>query len=159
MRVCLDRGVLHLLGVCLVASNAACGPVPREELTTQNPYSDLVGAEFRVVANDVVAYGIYGNWPERVVTYVTPIPGPGIGGYEVAFRRQIPKGTTFRIVGVWRISYPFRPVFALSVELHGSDLSVAVPVEIDLSRGNEAGPTLNPNVYEQIHKRGESSVS
>lgn len=131
-----------------VVSVAACGAVPREDMTTRRPYSDLVGAEFRVVASDVNAYGIYGNWPERVVTYVTFIPPPRIRGYEVAFHRQIPKGTTFRIVGVWRISYLFPPVLALRVELRGSDLPVGVPVEIDLSRGNEAGPTLNPNVYQ-----------
>jgi hypothetical protein len=56
---------------------------PAESLTSR-PYSDLIGARYEVIADDLHAYGIQ-SFPEKQLQYVTLIPGVGIGGNEVAF--------------------------------------------------------------------------
>ena len=92
----------RLVCLCLVIAVGACNQGPDEELSSTRPYADLIGTEYRVVADDLNAYGIYGSWPDKTVTRVTLIPGLGIGGREIAFRRHVSKGQTIRILSAWR---------------------------------------------------------
>jgi hypothetical protein len=135
----------------VMAALAACGSGTHEELTSTRPYADLIGAEYRVVADDLKAYGIYGSWPDKTVTAVTLIPGVGIGGREVAFRKEVPKGTLIKILSAWRQPLLFDNGVYYRVAIDHSDLPPGVPVEIELFRGNETlDEHLNPNVYEKI---------
>src|SRR5690348_12073058 len=117
------RGVLlgGLLCSCLVMSLGACDERP-QDVTTIKPYADLVGTEYRVIADNVYAYGIYGDWPKRIVTYSVLIPGVGISGYEVGFRKHVPKGTIVSLVGVWKSWILFERVPFCVVTLRASDL-------------------------------------
>jgi hypothetical protein len=142
------------LGISVIAVLAACGQAPTQELTAKKPYTDLVGAEYRVVADDLYAYGICANWPDdKTLTFTDVIPGVGIGGHYVAFRRRVPLGTIIRIAGVWRRLYLVDgPVIFYVVALDGVDLPKDAPIEVELSRGNGKGTELNPRVYARVAK-------
>jgi hypothetical protein len=138
---------------CIVALSA-CRLGPPQPLT-DTPYRDLIGSEYRVVVNNLHAYGVYnfpGETPEKTLAYATLIPGVGIGGSEIAFRKHIPEGTILRIESAWRQWNPIAPdTVYYVVTLQAPDLLPSVPVQVDLSRGNEGeGVGLNPHVYAKL---------
>jgi hypothetical protein len=137
----------------LLLALAACGTVSRKEISGTKPYADLIGTTYRVVADDLQAYGIYESLNNRIVTYVTLIPGVGIGGPEVAFRQPIPKGSELAILSAWTQTIWFdNPVYYV-VAVPNVDLPRDVPVQIELFRGNEgAGVDLNPRIYSKLPK-------
>jgi hypothetical protein len=140
------------LGISAIAVLAACGQAPTQELTAKKPYADLVGAEYRVVAEDLYAYGIRADWPDdKTLTFTDLIPGVGIGGHYIAFRRRVPPGTIVRIVGVRRRLYFIDgPVIFYVVATDSVDLPKDAPIEVELSRGNGKGTELNPSVYAKV---------
>jgi len=136
-----------------IAALTACRLGPPQPLT-DSPYRDLIGTEYRVAVNDLHAYGVCLEWPcsDKTATYATLIPGVGIGGSEIAFRKHIPEGTTLRIESAWRQWNPIAPdTVYYVVSLQAPGVLPSVPIQLDLSRGNEGeGVGLNPHVYTRL---------
>ena len=143
------------VGACLVVllALAACSEGPPENLTSTKPYADLIGARYEVIADDVHAYGIYESASDKTLARVTLMAGAGIGGPEIAFRRQVPKGRVFTLLSAWRKQLLFEDVIYYRVSVDDSDLPRDIPIEVDLSRGNEGiGTDLNRKVYRRIER-------
>jgi hypothetical protein len=141
-------------GVCfiLIVATISCAERADEELSFTNPYAKIIGAEYRI-AGDVDAYGIYRDLNKRELSYITLIPGVGIGGPEVAFRKRIVKGKTIKILSAWREHKFFYSNIDYLVAIQDADLPGNVPVHLVLSRGNEGvGAELNPSIYEKVTK-------
>ncbi|MBS0184288.1 MAG: hypothetical protein JSS39_18030 [Nitrospira sp.] len=137
----------------VIATSSACIKPAVEELTLTSPYANLIGAEYRVVG-DVVAHGIYKNLNQRVApSYITLVPGVGFSGPEVAFKKPIAKGQHITILSAWRERQLISWDVYYLVTLQNTDLPRDVPVQIELSRGNEGVDAgLNPAVYERLAK-------
>lgn len=121
------------------------------ELTRTSPYAQIVGTEYRIVA-PVDAYGIYGNLDNRkVISYIELIPGVGIAGPEVAFRKRIAKGQKITVLSAWRERKLLYSDVYYVIALQGADLPPDIQVRIDLSRGNEGlDAELNQRIYERL---------
>lgn len=130
---------------------SGCTKPSAVELTLTSPYTQVVGTEYRVIA-EVDAYGIYEDLDNRkVISYITLIPGVGISGPEVAFKKRISKGQKITVLSAWQKRMLLNNYVYYVVALQGADLPHYVPVRIDLIRGNEGvGAELNPRVYERI---------
>jgi hypothetical protein len=123
------------------------------DVSHDRPYRDLLGAKYRIVVDDVRAYGISDGWPsDKTVTHITLIPGIGIGGGEVAFRKPVPKGVVIEVLSAWH-----RPMMVFDnghyylVAVEDADFPPDVPVRIELLRGNEGGgAALNHRVYQKL---------
>jgi hypothetical protein len=123
---------------------AACPPP--QDVTSKEPYADLIGAKYAVVADDLYAYGVYESLYDKRVTWIDLVPAGTIGGPEFAFRRKVPRGTAIRILSAWRI-FP-RRYYVVALE---HEEFPKVPVLLYLDRGNEgAGVDLNPAVYGKL---------
>jgi hypothetical protein len=121
-----------------------------DELTFTSPYSNIIGAEYRIV-EEVNAYGIYKNMDRKEVSVITLIPDVGIAGPEVAFKKQISKGKTIKILSAWRENRFLTSDVYYVVAIKDSDLPPGIQIKIKLSRGNEGvNAGLNPRVYEKI---------
>jgi hypothetical protein len=146
--------IVRIVCVICIAASSACVKLPEEELPSTSPYANIVGAEYRIVG-DVSAYGIYERVDGRkVLSYVTLIPGVGIGGSLVEAKGPIVKGQQIKILSAWRLLLLgfTREVYYL-VTFQDMNLPYDVPVRIDLSRGNEGVDAgLNPGIYERIAK-------
>ena len=146
-----------ILYVMLIVSPSASVKLPVEELPSPSPYAKIIGAEYRIVG-DVSAYGIYERVGDRkVLSYVTLIPGVGIGGSLVESKGPIVKGQHIKILSAWRMHLLgfTRDVYYL-VKFQDADLPHDVPVRIDLSRGNEGVDAgLNPGIYERLRGKDQ----
>lgn len=121
------------------------------ELTRTSPYAQIVGTEYRIVA-PVDAYGIYGNLNNRkVISSIELIPGVGISGPEVAFKKRIAKGQKITVLSAWQERKLLHSNVYYVVDMQDADLPRDIQVRIDLSRGNEGvGAELNQHIYERI---------
>ena len=147
-----SRFALRTVCIILIAASSACVKLSVEELPSTSPYAKIIGAEYRVVA-EVNAYGIYENMDRKVVSYVLLIPGVGIAGPEVAFKRRIAKGQNIKILSAWREHKLLSSDVYYLVTSQDTDLPRDVQVRIELSRGNEGVDAgLNPSVYERLAK-------
>lgn len=127
-----------------------CAKPAMIELTRTSPYAQIVGTEYRIVA-EVDAYGIYEDLDKKVISYIELIPGVGIAGPEVAFRKRIAKGQKITVLSAWRERKLLYSDVYYVIALQGADLPPDIQVRIDLSRGNEGvGAGLNQRVYERI---------
>jgi hypothetical protein len=127
----------------------ACGEAAPEELTATKPYSDLVGREYLVLADDLQAFGLAGGWPDRTVTSITLETGDEFRGHQVAFRRQVPKGKVLRILSAWRQRKPFGGAVYYLVSVAGTDLPPGVPIQVPPAEGNVTAE-LNPALYRRL---------
>lgn len=143
----------RIVCIILIAASSACGKPVVDELTLTSPYAEIIGAEYRVVA-EVIAHGVYENLNQRVApSYITLVPGVGFDGPEVAFRKPIAKGQNIKILSAWREHTLLYNRVYYQVTVQDTDLPHDVPVRIDLSRGNEGVDAgLNPGVYEKLAK-------
>lgn len=149
------RGVVVFL---LVAATIACVKRPAEDLTLAPPYAAFIGAEYRVAA-DLHAYGIYDDLNKKSISHITLIPGIGVAGPEVAFRRLIGKGQVIKIHSAWRERKLLRSDVYYVVSIEGNKLLPDVPIQLELSRGNEGSEGgLNPSVYEALARRASDKV-
>ncbi len=140
-----------------IALAPACLQSPSTQLGPESPYSGQIGTEYRVVG-DVKAYGIYEGADQKKLAFITLIPGVGIGGREVAFKRKVEHGQVIRLLSAWH-----GPVLGGSgvdhlVAAEGTDWAHGdwdrdVPIRVELMRGNEdVGPELNTAIYRRIEK-------
>jgi hypothetical protein len=121
------------------------------DLTDKTPYANRIGTEYEVATDDLYAYGIYGDWPRKIVTHVTLIPGVGFSGYEVAFRKPIQRGHIFRIVHAMRGPSLIPSGVYYVVMIEKADLPPGIPVRVPLGGGNEGvGADLNPAIYTRV---------
>jgi len=116
------------------------------------PYADLIGTQYRVIVDDLYAYGIYESPSDKTkISRVTLIPGVGIAGREVAFRRHVPKGQIIRILSAWRQPLVFDNGVYYLVTVEELNLPRNIPIKVELFRGNEGvGADLNPAVYRKL---------
>jgi len=135
------------LTICSGCANSAA-----VDLTQMSPYTQIVGTEYRVI-EAVDAYGIYEDIDRKVISYIELIPGVGISGPEVAFKRRIDKGQIIKVLSAWRERTSLSGDVYYVVALRDADLPRDIQVRIELSRGNEGvGAELNQRVYERIKR-------
>ncbi|MBK8161875.1 MAG: hypothetical protein IPK65_01605 [Gammaproteobacteria bacterium] len=132
--------------------SSACVENKLDELSYSAPYSSIVGAEFRTTT-DLYAYGVYEDMNRDSVAYITVLPGVGISGPEIAFKRQITKGQKIKILSAWQERGALSGGVFYQVSMHGSGLPQGTQIRIELTRGNEGGNAgLNPQFYENTAK-------
>ena len=120
------------------------------DLTLTSPYTQVVGTQYQTIAA-LDAYGIYQDLDKKVISYIELIPGVGISGPEVAFKKRIAKGQKITILSAWRERKLLHSNVYYVVTLQDEGLPDDIQVRIDLSRGNEGeGVELNPSIYERI---------
>jgi hypothetical protein len=131
-----------------------CARGEQENITSMRPYADVVGVEYEVIVDDLYGYGIYASRDTKAIGWITLIPGVGIGGSEVAFRRHVPKGQVIRILSAWRQPLLFDNDVYYRVAIESPDFPSDVPIKLELFRGNEGeGAELNPRVYRRLRHR------
>jgi len=138
--------------ICLIwlAVFTGCTEPTLVELSLSSQYGQIVGSEYRIIA-PVDAYGIYENLDKRVISYITLIPGVGISGPEVAFKKRIAEGQKIVVLSAWQERKLLHSNVYYVIALQDTDLPRDMQVRIDLSRGNEGvGAELNQRVYEKI---------
>jgi hypothetical protein len=141
-----------LTWMVVVLALGGCEFGPDEELTLKKPYADLIGTTYSVVTDNLYAYGVYESPNTKVITYVDLVP-LRIGGREIAFEREVPKGQIIRILSAWRESVLLGSRLYYLVAIENLNLPPGVPVKLQLSRGNEgAGADLNPAIYKRLQK-------
>jgi hypothetical protein len=146
------RPIIQLIWLILLTVFSGCARVSVVEVTQTSPYAQAVGTEYRVIA-EVDAYGIYENLDKKVISYITLIPGVGIGGPEVAFRKRIAKGQKITLLSAWRERKIIHSDVYYVIALQDADLPHDVQVRIELSRGNEGvNAELNPRIYERVKR-------
>lgn len=76
------------------------GPLPLEDVSAAPEYRPIIGKRF-ATNQDLLAIGVTldRNYKKRV-DLVTLVRHPGFTGPEVVTRKELPKGSTFRIVGI-----------------------------------------------------------
>lgn len=80
---------------------AGCHPVKYVDVSKEEEFQGLIGIELKT-KKELLALGITFDTNYRGgVDYVFVLPEPGISGPEVVFKEVIPKGTDFRITGVF----------------------------------------------------------
>lgn len=142
----------RIICLILIAASSACAARDVDELTFTTPYANIIGTEYRTVA-EVNAYGIYKNLDKKEVSFITLIPGVGIAGPEVAFVRKIAKGQYIKILSAWRKHKLLNDDVYYVVALQDTDSPRDVQIQIELSRGNEGVDAgLNPSIYERLVK-------
>jgi hypothetical protein len=140
--------------LCLVLAFIGCQGTPDQDVTSKTPYAEVVGERYRVVADGLYAYGVFESLNNRTVSFVDLVP-LRIGGPEIAFEQEIPKGQVIRIVSARQRHTAFGRRTYYVVALESSPLRVDVPVHLELSRGNEGvGAELNPALFRRV-KAGE----
>ncbi len=145
-----NRHIRQLACFIGLAVFTGCVEPALDELTLMSPYAHMVGGEYRTLA-EVNAYGIYENLDKKVISYITVIPGVGISGPEVAFKRRIAKGQNIKILSAWREHKVLHSGVYYVVAFQDADLPRDIQVRIELSRGNEGvGAELNQHIYERL---------
>ena len=111
----VGRVVLRVLAsLSIIAAFEACRVGPGKPVSSARPYADYIGAEYRVVADDLSAYGIYGDWPNKTLTYVVLIPGVG-SSYTFKIANDVHKEAaiaTLKGFYFQRVSMPLEPAYA-----------------------------------------------
>ena len=132
IRVCICMCVLAL---------ATCSSGPAKEITSTKPYADLIGSKYRIVADNVYAYGVYDALPNRTAGWVILSPIK-LGGRENVLLRTIPKGQTIRILSAWQHLVLFDTGVYYLVAVENADLPPGVPIRLELIL--ETGALVRP---------------
>ena len=134
----------------LAAGLCGCGEEHRVDVSQKDEFRRLVGMQYEVTGS-VDAYGIR-SYSRPEVVYVTLIPLPGISGPEVGYRIPLKLGSKVTIRKVIETNRAFDPNMSYEVLLEGTQLPTAVPVRIDLFRGNQGDSPmeLNPKLYRSL---------
>jgi hypothetical protein len=134
----------------LAVMSAGCGPAEATDVTGQQPYAKFIGREYRII-REVDAYGIKMDPRDEQPAVILLMPRPGIAGWEVAFRKPLEKGQTFRIRGAKHRFMVFDDGTEYVVDLKDPTLAEGLEVRIAMLGGNEGGGgELNPEVYERL---------
>lgn len=138
-----------LLLLTMLALAGCDGDARHDDVSAESRSREAIGARYEVVGA-LDAYGIRRN-SAAPVDYVTLIPRPGIAGSEVGFEVPVRPGSTVTVRKVHRTTRLFDRMTYI-VELEGTSLPAAVPVRIDISRGNEGDKylELNPKIYRKL---------
>jgi hypothetical protein len=140
------------IGLLLVISSSACDEhsADADNLTLKNPYKKIIDTEYRIVG-EVNAYGIYEDLDKKKLSYITLIPGVGIAGPEVAFKRRIANGQRLKVVSAWQEHKLISNDVYYLVLIQDSGLPGDIQIRLELSRGNEGGNgELNPHFYKRL---------
>lgn len=133
-----------------ILSLYGCSDETRTNVSGQEEFERFVGMRFEVIG-PVDAYGIRPH-SKAEVEYVTLIPLPGIDGPEVGFRTRLQVGSKVTVQRVMKTNRMFDPSMSYEVLLEGTQLPKALPVRLDLFRGNEGegAMQLNPKLYRSL---------
>jgi len=137
--------------ICLlwILISSACVEHNLDELSFSTPYSNIVGSVYHTSA-DLYAYGVYENLDRETVAYITLLPGVGISGPEIAFKKRIAKGQEIEILSAWRERGTFSGDVFYQVSMQDASLPQGIQIRIELTRGNEGvGAEPNPQIYEK----------
>ena len=143
---------LRCVALCcaLLCPASACIRTSSIDVSNDAPYRELVGREYRVGANDLHAYFLRDNYPDRAPTSVLLLPGVGIANRFVAFRRHVEPGAVLRIDAVMRSWTLAGRYYYCMVEFENADISRGLPVKVDLNDQPGGGVDLDPIVYTAI---------
>lgn len=142
--------ISQFVGLVLLTVLGGCAKPNVVELTQINPYAKVVGTQYRII-EVVHAYGIYQDLDKKVISYIELIPGVGIAGPEVAFKKRIKKGQIITVLSAWRESTLLSSDIYYVIAPQDADLPHDIQVRIELSSGNEGvGAELNQRIYEKI---------
>ena len=131
---------------------AGCSKEVLTDVSSQISYRQIVGTNFEVIGR-LDAYGIRDH-SSAPVKYVTLIPPPGIAGSQIAFVREVPRGTKATVTHVLQSNRLLDPQMTLLVRIESTDSQLSIPARIDLFRGNEGkgAAGLNPSLYRKLEK-------
>lgn len=137
-----------------ILSLIGCSDETRVNVSEQERFKRFIGMQFEVIG-PVDAYGIRPH-SKAEVEYVTLIPLPGIDGPEVAFRTRLHVGSKLTVTRVIWTNRPFDRSMSYEVLLEGTQLPQAVPVRLDLFRGNDGDDAMQPNpkLYRRLRSAG-----
>ena len=126
---------------------AGCSDIVLTDVSNDPDYRELVGEGFEIVGA-VDLYGIRQH-SKAPVEYRTLIPPPGIGGYEVAYRRPLERGARITVTKVMRTNRWFDCGIAFIVSIDKEPADPGVDTTLELNRGNKGGSCreLNPKIY------------
>ena len=138
--------------------SVGCSEVVLTDVSHDPKYHDLVGSQYEIVGA-VDAYGIRQH-SKAPIEYVTLIPPPGIGGYEVGFRIPIERGTKLTVKKVMRTTRWFDCGIAFMVALDGTPIPVTADITLEINRGNKGDGCLelNPSIYNRLSRADSSAV-
>jgi hypothetical protein len=143
-----------LLVLSAIVTMGACTVGPDQAVSDQAPYSAQVGAEYRVMVDDLHAYGVYANLTDKYdgkpISYATLIPGVGIGGTEIAWKKPIPRGSVVRILSAWRPRLLFGDRTYYRVAINSLPLPDEIPIKVYLYSNGGSGVDLKTDVYSRI---------
>ena len=120
------------------------------DVSADPAYSKLIGRKYEVIGK-VDGYGIKMD-PVGTVEYITLIPPPGIGGWEVDFKLPVTVGAQITILQILDTNrWPDNDI-SFVVRLERAAMPMDRPVRIDLFRGNEGrtATELNPAIYRRL---------
>jgi hypothetical protein len=139
------------LGIAMaLLVSSGCGIGSWTDASADLPYARVVNGRYEVIG-DVSAYGIYERRGAKRVAFVELIPGVGIAGSEVAFRRPIPKGRTFVVTQARKPADGINKVITYVVVFDEPLVETDAEVHLVMSRGND-GSDSEPSqtVYRRI---------
>ena len=137
---------LGLLALSIVLTvGGVRSPFPPTEITHQEPYSDLIGREYRVTSS-VSAYA-WNDFPDKAkILSVSLIPPPGIRNRFVSYVIPLQHGQRIRLVSAWREFPSFNRYYVVSVP--GAGLPEGIPIEMAVN--SDGIP--DPRIYEPIDR-------
>lgn len=145
--VALRKSTLVMSLLVAAGLSIGCGTTI-QDISAEAPYSAMIGKTYRIVS-DVDAVAI--RQPGESVSYSILQSRPSVTGAEVASKRPIERGQTFRIVGAQYRDTILDDVAYYVVELTPSPLGLASPVHLELQGDNTVGGgQLNPQLYERV---------
>jgi hypothetical protein len=94
------RNYIYVFSYVIIFLLLGCSPKDYKNVSHENQYKSALGAEFKTNA-DLLGIGVtFDSSYKQNVDYVFITPKPGFTGPEVLFRKRVPKGIKFTVVGI-----------------------------------------------------------
>lgn len=119
-----------------------------KDVSDDVPYAPLMGQSYRVVG-EVEAVAI--RLPGEAASFMILDNRPSLTGPEVAFKRAVPLGQTFKITGAQLRDNILDDVVYLTVDMTPNPASPPLPVWIALNNHNSVGGgQLESKLYQRL---------
>lgn len=106
------------------------------------------------MVDDLHAYGVYADLTDkfegRPISYAKLIPGVGIGGTEIAWKKAIPRGSVVKILSAWRPRLLIGDRTYYRVAVDSLPLPAEIPIKVYLYSNGGNGVDLKTDVYRRI---------
>lgn len=123
-----------ILLILLSGLISGCISMP-DDVSHLEPYKDAIGYRFESKV-DLIAHGINMDQNYKGGTHlISLMEPPGIGGPEVKFRKEVPKGLKFKVTKVWshRTNLYFTEQIEYVIEPENRNISKQYPITVDLT--------------------------